>query len=85
MYDMFWGSHRCPCRIVPLDELLPYIPAGNNDFTPHLARARNHSEAIDKAFRFCLAFLRRMNDNKRAVHGDQGGVGRVAAQHFQYT
>eukprot|EP00873_Tetraselmis_striata_P023335 jgi/Tetstr1/443599/TSEL_031598.t1 len=30
------------------------------DFTPYLARARNHAEAIDKAFRFRLAFLRRL-------------------------
>eukprot|EP00873_Tetraselmis_striata_P003961 jgi/Tetstr1/424225/TSEL_000155.t1 len=38
-----------------------------DDFTPYLARARNHAEAIDKAFRFRLAFLRRLNDIKR-VH-----------------
>eukprot|EP00873_Tetraselmis_striata_P045877 jgi/Tetstr1/466141/TSEL_010703.t1 len=37
------------------------------DFTPYLARARNHAEAIDKAFRFRLAFLRRLNEIKR-VH-----------------
>eukprot|EP00873_Tetraselmis_striata_P006382 jgi/Tetstr1/426646/TSEL_016921.t1 len=34
---------------VALDELLPYVPAANQDFTPYLARARNHAEAIDKA------------------------------------
>eukprot|EP00873_Tetraselmis_striata_P041198 jgi/Tetstr1/461462/TSEL_006570.t1 len=56
---------------VALDELLPYVPAANQDFTPYLARARNHAEAIDKAFRFRLAFLRRLNEIKR-VHGDQG-------------
>eukprot|EP00873_Tetraselmis_striata_P037247 jgi/Tetstr1/457511/TSEL_044092.t1 len=49
------------------DELLPYVPATNQDFTPYLARARNHTEAIDKAFRFRLAFLRRLNEIKR-VH-----------------
>eukprot|EP00873_Tetraselmis_striata_P005747 jgi/Tetstr1/426011/TSEL_016358.t1 len=38
-----------------------------DDFTPYLARARNHAEAIDKAFRFRLAFLRRLNEFKR-VH-----------------
>eukprot|EP00873_Tetraselmis_striata_P040407 jgi/Tetstr1/460671/TSEL_005867.t1 len=52
---------------VALDELLPYVPAANQDFTPYLARARNHAEAIDKAFRFRLAFLRRLNEVKR-VH-----------------
>eukprot|EP00873_Tetraselmis_striata_P046359 jgi/Tetstr1/466623/TSEL_011111.t1 len=42
------------------------------DFNPYLARARNHAEAIEKAFRFRLAFLLRLNEVKR-VHGDQGG------------
>eukprot|EP00873_Tetraselmis_striata_P009671 jgi/Tetstr1/429935/TSEL_019798.t1 len=51
-----------------LDDMLPYVPATNQDFTPYLARARNHAEAIDKAFRFRLAFLRRLNEVKR-VHG----------------
>eukprot|EP00873_Tetraselmis_striata_P001267 jgi/Tetstr1/421531/TSEL_012478.t1 len=32
---------------------------------PYLARARNHAEAIDKAFRFRLAFLWRLNEVKR--------------------
>eukprot|EP00873_Tetraselmis_striata_P025652 jgi/Tetstr1/445916/TSEL_033545.t1 len=52
---------------VALDELLPYVLATNHDFTSYLARARNHAEAIDKAFRFRLAFLRRLNEVKR-VH-----------------
>eukprot|EP00873_Tetraselmis_striata_P017516 jgi/Tetstr1/437780/TSEL_026434.t1 len=52
---------------VALDELLPYVPAANQNFTPYLARARNHAEAIDKAFRFRLAFLRWLNEVKR-VH-----------------
>eukprot|EP00873_Tetraselmis_striata_P014480 jgi/Tetstr1/434744/TSEL_023796.t1 len=52
---------------VALDELLPYVPAANQDFTTYLARARNHAEATDKAFRFRLAFLRRLNEVKR-VH-----------------
>eukprot|EP00873_Tetraselmis_striata_P037289 jgi/Tetstr1/457553/TSEL_044122.t1 len=47
---------------VALDELLPYVPAASQDFIPYLARARNHAEAIDKAFRFRLAFLRRLNN-----------------------
>eukprot|EP00873_Tetraselmis_striata_P035200 jgi/Tetstr1/455464/TSEL_042293.t1 len=48
---------------VALDELLlPYVPATKQDFTPYLARARNHAEAIDKAFRFRLAFLQRLNE-----------------------
>eukprot|EP00873_Tetraselmis_striata_P023504 jgi/Tetstr1/443768/TSEL_031756.t1 len=64
---------------VALDELLPYVPATNQDFTPYLARARNHAEAIDKAFRFRLAFLRRLNEIKR-VHGDQGVLDRLQLQ-----
>eukprot|EP00873_Tetraselmis_striata_P000359 jgi/Tetstr1/420623/TSEL_011711.t1 len=55
---------------VALDELLPYVPATNQDFTPYLARARNHAEAIDKAFHFRLAFLRRLNEIKR-VHAQK--------------
>eukprot|EP00873_Tetraselmis_striata_P034170 jgi/Tetstr1/454434/TSEL_041334.t1 len=51
-------------------------------FTPYLARARNHAEAIDKAFRFRLAFLRRLNEIKR-MHGDQGVLDVLRAQHFQ--
>eukprot|EP00873_Tetraselmis_striata_P015574 jgi/Tetstr1/435838/TSEL_024726.t1 len=67
---------------VALDEQLPYVPAANQNFTPYLARARNHAEAIDKAFRFRLAFLRRLNEVKR-VHGDQGVLDVLRAQHFQ--
>eukprot|EP00873_Tetraselmis_striata_P020549 jgi/Tetstr1/440813/TSEL_029120.t1 len=71
--EYFWmscfGAHMA-ALFVALDELLPYVPATNQDFTPYLARARNHAEAIDKAFRFRLAFLRRLNEIKR-VHGDQ--------------
>eukprot|EP00873_Tetraselmis_striata_P019462 jgi/Tetstr1/439726/TSEL_028145.t1 len=66
---------------VALDELLPSVPAASQDFTPYLARARNHAEAIDKAFRFRLA-LRRLNEVKR-VHGDQGVLDVLRAQHFQ--
>eukprot|EP00873_Tetraselmis_striata_P014683 jgi/Tetstr1/434947/TSEL_023942.t1 len=62
-----FGAHM-GALFVALDELLPYVPAANQDFTPYLARARNHAEAIDKAFRFRLAFLRRLNEIKR-VHG----------------
>eukprot|EP00873_Tetraselmis_striata_P037865 jgi/Tetstr1/458129/TSEL_044621.t1 len=65
-----FGVHMA-ALFVALDELLPYVPAASQDFTPYLARARNHAEAIDKAFRFRLAFLRRLNEIKR-VHGDQG-------------
>eukprot|EP00873_Tetraselmis_striata_P009882 jgi/Tetstr1/430146/TSEL_019979.t1 len=61
-----FGAHMA-ALFVALDELLPYVPAANQDFTPYLARARNHAEAIDKAFRFHLAFLRRLNEVKR-VH-----------------
>eukprot|EP00873_Tetraselmis_striata_P015711 jgi/Tetstr1/435975/TSEL_024856.t1 len=61
-----FGAHMA-ALFVALDELLPYVPAANQDFTPYLARARNHAEAIDKAFRFRLAFLRRLNEVKR-VH-----------------
>eukprot|EP00873_Tetraselmis_striata_P044397 jgi/Tetstr1/464661/TSEL_009415.t1 len=65
---------------VALDEPLPcYVPAASQDFTPYLARARNHAEAIDKAFRFRLAFLRRLNDVKR-VHGDQSVLDRQELQ-----
>eukprot|EP00873_Tetraselmis_striata_P010210 jgi/Tetstr1/430474/TSEL_020282.t1 len=59
-----FGAHMA-ALFVALDELLPYVPATNQDFTPYLARARNHAEAIDKAFRFRLAFLRRLNEIKR--------------------
>eukprot|EP00873_Tetraselmis_striata_P026641 jgi/Tetstr1/446905/TSEL_034363.t1 len=61
-----FGAHMA-ALFVALDELLPYVPATNQDFTPYLARARNHAEAIDKAFRFRLAFPRRLNEIKR-VH-----------------
>eukprot|EP00873_Tetraselmis_striata_P010600 jgi/Tetstr1/430864/TSEL_002006.t1 len=61
-----FGAHIA-ALFVALDELLPYVPAANQDFTPYLARGRNHAEAIDKAFRFRLAFLRRLNEIKR-VH-----------------
>eukprot|EP00873_Tetraselmis_striata_P019087 jgi/Tetstr1/439351/TSEL_027789.t1 len=56
-----FGAHLA-ALFVALDELLPYVPAANRDFTRYLARARNHAEAIDKAFRFRLAFLRRLNE-----------------------
>eukprot|EP00873_Tetraselmis_striata_P020350 jgi/Tetstr1/440614/TSEL_028924.t1 len=65
-----FGAHMA-ALFVALDELLPYVPTANQDFTPYLARARNHADAIDKAFRFRLAFLRKLNEIKR-VHGDQG-------------
>eukprot|EP00873_Tetraselmis_striata_P016669 jgi/Tetstr1/436933/TSEL_025705.t1 len=61
-----FGAHMA-ALFVALDELLPYVPTSNQDFTPYLARARNHAEAIDKAFRFRLAFLRKLNEIKR-VH-----------------
>eukprot|EP00873_Tetraselmis_striata_P015313 jgi/Tetstr1/435577/TSEL_024480.t1 len=73
-----FGAHMA-ALFVALDELLPYVPAANQDFTPYLARARNHAEAIDKAFPFRLAFLRRLNDVKR-VHGDQGILDRQQMQ-----
>eukprot|EP00873_Tetraselmis_striata_P046618 jgi/Tetstr1/466882/TSEL_011337.t1 len=76
-----FGAHMA-ALFVALDELLPYVPATNQDFTPYLARARNHAEAIDKAFRFRLAFLRKLNEIKR-VHGDQGVLDVLRAQHFQ--
>eukprot|EP00873_Tetraselmis_striata_P017365 jgi/Tetstr1/437629/TSEL_026296.t1 len=70
-----FGAHMA-ALFVALDELLPYVPATNQDFTPYLARARNYAEAIDKAFRFRLAFLRKLNEIKR-VHGDQGVLDRL--------
>eukprot|EP00873_Tetraselmis_striata_P010519 jgi/Tetstr1/430783/TSEL_020568.t1 len=76
-----FGAHMA-ALFVALDELLPYVPSSNQDFTPYLARARNHAEAIDKAFRFRLAFLRKLNEIKR-VHGDQGVLDVLRAQHFQ--
>eukprot|EP00873_Tetraselmis_striata_P026351 jgi/Tetstr1/446615/TSEL_034139.t1 len=63
---------------VALDELLTYVPAANQDFTPYLARARNHAEAIDKAFHFRLAFLRRLNEIKR-LQLQVAGVGEDVA------
>eukprot|EP00873_Tetraselmis_striata_P015468 jgi/Tetstr1/435732/TSEL_024630.t2 len=73
-----FGAHMA-AFFVALDELLPYVPATNQDFTPYLARARNHAEGIDKAFRFRLAFLRKLNEIKR-VHGDQGVLDRLQLQ-----
>eukprot|EP00873_Tetraselmis_striata_P022960 jgi/Tetstr1/443224/TSEL_031262.t1 len=70
-----FGAH-ITALFVALDELLPYVPAANQDFTPYLARAQNHAETIDKAFRFRLAFLRRLNEVKR-VHGDQDVLDRL--------
>eukprot|EP00873_Tetraselmis_striata_P035136 jgi/Tetstr1/455400/TSEL_042232.t1 len=68
-----FGAHMT-ALFVALDELLPYVPAASQDFTPYLARARNHAEAIDKAFRFRLAFLRRFNEVKRDVTVDEDVV-----------
>eukprot|EP00873_Tetraselmis_striata_P043366 jgi/Tetstr1/463630/TSEL_008492.t1 len=45
-----FGAHMA-ALFVALDELLPYVPATNQDFTPYLARARNHAEAIDNGMR----------------------------------
>eukprot|EP00873_Tetraselmis_striata_P007898 jgi/Tetstr1/428162/TSEL_018213.t1 len=64
-----FGAHMA-ALFVALDEMLPYVPVTNQDFTPYLARARIHAETIDKAIRFRLAFLRRLYEIKR-VHGDQ--------------
>eukprot|EP00873_Tetraselmis_striata_P025904 jgi/Tetstr1/446168/TSEL_003569.t1 len=72
-----FGAHMA-ALFVALDELLPYVPAANQDFTPYLARARNHAEAIDKAFRFRLAFLRRLNEIKR-LQLQNAGVGEDVA------
>eukprot|EP00873_Tetraselmis_striata_P010085 jgi/Tetstr1/430349/TSEL_001974.t1 len=79
---MFWA--HIAALFVDLDELLPYyVPATNQDFAPYLARPRrNHAEAIDKAFRFRLAFLRRLNEIKR-VHSDHGELDVLRVQHFQ--
>eukprot|EP00873_Tetraselmis_striata_P041819 jgi/Tetstr1/462083/TSEL_007153.t1 len=59
-----FGAHMA-ALFVALDELLPYVSIASQDFTPYLARARNHAEAIDKAFRFRLAFLRRLNERQQ--------------------
>eukprot|EP00873_Tetraselmis_striata_P007923 jgi/Tetstr1/428187/TSEL_018238.t1 len=64
-----FGAHMA-ALFVALDELLPYFPATNQDFTPYLARARNHAEAIDKAFRFRLAFLRRLIEHLQVADAD---------------
>eukprot|EP00873_Tetraselmis_striata_P036208 jgi/Tetstr1/456472/TSEL_043196.t1 len=50
-------SAHMAALFVAVDEMLPYVPAASRDFTHYLARARNHAEAIDKAFRFRLAFV----------------------------
>eukprot|EP00873_Tetraselmis_striata_P000770 jgi/Tetstr1/421034/TSEL_012079.t1 len=73
-----FGAHMA-ALFVALDELLPYVPATNQDFTPYLARARNHAEAIDKAFRFRLAFLRRLNEIKRVAGVGEGVAADVDA------
>eukprot|EP00873_Tetraselmis_striata_P040334 jgi/Tetstr1/460598/TSEL_000523.t1 len=59
-----FGAHMA-ALFVALDEVLPYAPAASQDFIPYLARARNHAEAIDKAFRFRLTFLRRLNERQQ--------------------
>eukprot|EP00873_Tetraselmis_striata_P005334 jgi/Tetstr1/425598/TSEL_016019.t1 len=69
-----FGAHMA-ALFVALDELLPYVPSTNQDFTPYLARARNHAEAIDKAFRFRLAFLRKLNEIKRRLQLQVAGAG----------
>eukprot|EP00873_Tetraselmis_striata_P033625 jgi/Tetstr1/453889/TSEL_040809.t1 len=69
-----FGAHMA-ALFVALDELLPYVLATNQDFTPYLARAQNHAEAIDKAFRFRLAFLRKLNEIKRRLQLQVAGVG----------
>eukprot|EP00873_Tetraselmis_striata_P042624 jgi/Tetstr1/462888/TSEL_007837.t1 len=71
-----FGAHMA-ALFVALDELLPYVPATNHDFTPYLARARNHAEAIDKAFRFRLAFLRKLNEIKRVAGVGEDGAADV--------
>eukprot|EP00873_Tetraselmis_striata_P038910 jgi/Tetstr1/459174/TSEL_004620.t1 len=77
-----FGAHMA-ALFVALNELLPFVPAANNqDFTPYCARARNHADAIDKAFHLRLAFLRRLNEVKR-MHGDQGILDVLRAWHFQ--
>eukprot|EP00873_Tetraselmis_striata_P024742 jgi/Tetstr1/445006/TSEL_032814.t1 len=73
-----FGAHMA-ALFVALDELLPCVPATNQDFTPYLARARNHAEAIDKAFRFRLAFLRKLNEIKRRLQLQVAGVGEDGA------
>eukprot|EP00873_Tetraselmis_striata_P007112 jgi/Tetstr1/427376/TSEL_017540.t1 len=73
-----FGAHMA-ALFVALDELLPYVPATNQDFNPYLARARNHAEAIDKAFRFRLAFLRKLNEIKRWQQLQVAGVGEDVA------
>eukprot|EP00873_Tetraselmis_striata_P006713 jgi/Tetstr1/426977/TSEL_017190.t1 len=79
-----FGAHMA-ALFVALDELLPYVPATNQNFTPYLARARNHAaEAIDKAFRFRLAFLRRLNEIKRVHEAKQFGIS-VATLKTMYT
>eukprot|EP00873_Tetraselmis_striata_P035898 jgi/Tetstr1/456162/TSEL_042930.t1 len=90
-----FGAHMA-ALFVALDELLPYVPAASQDFTPYLARARNHDEAIDKAFSFRLAFLRRLNERLQGagvnedvvvdagvaakVSTSDGGVGRLSSE-----
>eukprot|EP00873_Tetraselmis_striata_P029123 jgi/Tetstr1/449387/TSEL_003896.t1 len=70
MWMSCFGAYTA-APFVALDELLPYALFVNQDFTPYLARARSHAEAIAKAFRFRPAFLRRPNESKR-VRDDQG-------------
>eukprot|EP00873_Tetraselmis_striata_P042091 jgi/Tetstr1/462355/TSEL_007361.t1 len=66
-----FGAHIA-APFVAIDELLPYVLVASQDVTPYRARARNHAEAIDKAaFRFRLAFPRRLNEVKRG-YGDKG-------------
>eukprot|EP00873_Tetraselmis_striata_P029911 jgi/Tetstr1/450175/TSEL_037216.t1 len=69
LWMLCFGTHMA-ALFVALDELLPYyVLAANQDVTPYLARARNHADAIDKAFRFRLAFLRRLNETLKSYAG----------------
>eukprot|EP00873_Tetraselmis_striata_P040552 jgi/Tetstr1/460816/TSEL_000570.t1 len=71
-----FGAHMA-ALLVALDELLPYVHAANQDFTPYLARARNHAEAIDTAFSLSSS-LPLMWSNRLHDAGVDVGVAAVA-------
>eukprot|EP00873_Tetraselmis_striata_P024125 jgi/Tetstr1/444389/TSEL_032279.t1 len=63
-----FGAHMA-ALFIALDELLPYVLVANQDITFYLACVHNPAEAIDKAFRFRLAFPRRRSTRSNVCTG----------------
>eukprot|EP00873_Tetraselmis_striata_P014249 jgi/Tetstr1/434513/TSEL_023605.t1 len=78
--DVFWGQHGCYSRGSRTSRHLTSQLLIKT--SPPTSRAPGIAEAIDKAFRFRLAFLGRLNEIKR-VHGDQSVLDVPQARHYQ--